>query len=114
MKKVSDKNRLEHILESIDNVLEFTKNVSYEDFVNDKVLNFAVIKNIEIVGEAGYRISKAFKENHSNVNWAKILEMRHTLTHNDYLIENSIAWEIVQKDLLPLREQIQTLYNNEK
>ena len=112
--KIRDKNRLEHILESINNAVEFTQNVSFEDFVNNKMLRFAVIKNIEIVGEASYKISKEFKEKHPEIEWAKIVGMRHVLVHGYYQIEDSIAWEVVQKDLLPLRKQIQELYENEE
>ena len=48
--KIRDKGRLEHILESIANVIEFTKNSTFEDLVNEKILYFAVVKNIEIIG----------------------------------------------------------------
>jgi len=47
---VRDKNRLEHILEAIDNVFEFTKGMTFDDYVTDKKGKFAVVKNLEIVG----------------------------------------------------------------
>ena len=109
---VRDKNRVEHILEAIDNVFEFTKNVAYEDFVNNKMLRFAVVKNLEIIGEASFKLTKGFKNKHNEIDWQTIIGMRHVLVHGYYQIEDFIAWGVVQKDLQPLKEQIQALYDN--
>ena len=61
---VKDKGRLEHILIAISNIEEFTKDLTEEDFVKSKVLFFAVVKNIEIVGEAVYMLTKEYKQSH--------------------------------------------------
>jgi uncharacterized protein with HEPN domain len=108
--KIRDKGRLEHILEAIDDTIEMTKDVSFNDFVNNKILRYAVVKAIEIIGEASYKLSKEFTANNPEVSWAKIIGMRHVLVHGYYQISEVRLWEIIQKDLLPLREQIQTLY----
>ena len=52
--QVRDKGRLEHILQAIDKVFEFTKDVKREEFQKDSILYFAIVKNIEIIGEASY------------------------------------------------------------
>lgn len=57
---IKDRGRLEHMLGAIANVEEFTKDVTLNDFVNSKILFFAVVKNIEIVGEATYMLTKSF------------------------------------------------------
>ena len=57
---IKDRGRLEHMLAAIANVEEFTKDITLNDFVNSKVLFFAVVKNIEIVGEATYMLTKEF------------------------------------------------------
>jgi len=110
--KIRDKGRLEHILESIDYIIDFIKGISFEDFKADMKLRFAIIKNIEIIGEASYMLSKELREQHPEISWRKIINSRHVLVHGYYQIKLEIIWEIIQKDLLPLREQIQTLYNN--
>jgi len=110
---VKDKGRLEHILESIDNIVEFTNGISYNDLSTDKLLNFAVIKNLEIIGEASYKITKDFKAKHPEVEWRLIIDLRHVLVHGYYKIKQEVIWDIIQRDLMPLREQIQTLYDNE-
>jgi len=111
--RIRDKGRLEHILESIDYAFEFAKGMGFEDFKTDMKLQFAIIKNIEIIGEASYKLSNEFREQHPEVPWRKVIGLRHILVHGYYQISLEIIWEIVQKDLLPLREQIQTLYDNE-
>ena len=55
---IRDKGRIEHMLSAIDNVEEFTKNITKDDFVNSKIIFYAVVKNIEIVGEATYMLTK--------------------------------------------------------
>jgi uncharacterized protein with HEPN domain len=107
--KIRDKGRLEHILESIDNAIEFTKDVSFEDFMNNKMLRFAVIKAIEIIGEASYKLTKEFKATNNHIEWDSIVGLRHVLVHGYYQISEIRVWKIIQKDLLPLREQIQAL-----
>ena len=111
--RVRDKGRLEHILQAIDNAIEFTKDVTFDDFLNDKKLFFAVVKNVEIIGEASYKLSKELKTANTNVEWEAIIAMRHVLGHDYYHISIEKVWEIVQKDLLPLKEQIRVIYENE-
>lgn len=111
--KIRDKGRLEHILESIDNVVEFTKGITFEDFINNKILRFAVVKNIEIIGEASYKLSKEIRETNNNIEWEAIIGLRHVLVHGYYQINKERLWKIIQKDLLPLREQIQTIWQKQ-
>ena len=111
--KIRDKGRLEHILESINNLIEFTEGVSYEDFMRNKILRFAVVKNLEIIGEASYKLSKEFKMTNNDIEWEAIIGLRHVLVHGYYQINEARLWKIIQKDLYPLKVQIQTLYDNE-
>ena len=67
--EVRDRGRLEHMLTAIENVEEFTENISLEKFLKSKVLFFAVVKNIEIVGEAPYMLTKEYKHSHTSVTW---------------------------------------------
>ena len=111
--KIRDKGRLEHILNAIANVIEFTKDATFEDLLNSKLLFYAVVKNIEIVGEASYKLSKEFITTNNMIDWEAIIGLRHVLVHGYYHINEERVWKIIQKDLLPLKEQIQILYDNE-
>ena len=111
--KIRDKGRLEHILQAIDCVFEFTENVTFEDFIANKMLKFAVIKNIEIIGEASYMLTNEFREKHTEIEWDIIIKMRHVLVHGYYQIEDQFAWFVVQNDLHPLKEKIKYIYEQE-
>ena len=106
---IRDRGRLEHMLAAIENVEEFTKGILEEDFVNSKLLFFAVVKNIEIVGEATYVLTKEFKQTHSSIPWQVIEKMRHVLVHGYYTISPEKVWETVQEDLPVLKKQIMSL-----
>lgn len=106
---IRDRGRLEHIISAIENVEEFTKGVSIEEFSNSKILFFAVVKNIEIVGEAVYMLSSEFKETHDSVPWSMIEKMRHVLVHGYYTISPEKVWLTIEEDLPILKAQIMTL-----
>ena len=108
---IKDRGRLEHMLSAIDNVEEFTQDISLDDFVKSKVLFFAVVKNIEIVGEATYMLTKEYKQSHQSVPWLVIEKMRHVLVHGYYTISPEKVWETVQEDIPLLKEQIKALLN---
>lgn len=103
---VKDLGRLRHILVSINYVLEFTKDVDFGEFCRNKILYFAVIKNIEIVGEASYMLSREFKEAHPDTPWKAMAGMRHYIVHGYYQVDDKIVWEVATKDFLPLHKQI--------
>ena len=104
--QVRDKGRLEHILEAIDRVFQFTNDISRDDFKKDSILYFAIVKNIEIIGEASYMLSTEFKESHPDTDWKVIVAMRHFLVHGYYQVDPDEIWNVVTQDLQPLKNQI--------
>ena len=101
--KPKDINRLSHIIEAIDNLFEFTKGISFDEYKGNKILRFAVIKNLEIIGEAAYLLTNEFKEKHPEVEWKVIIGMRHVLV---------IVCATIQTELYPLKEKVE-LYKRE-
>ncbi len=104
--QINDRGRLEHILSAIANVNEFLVGYDYERFINDKILYYAVVKNVEIVGEAAYMLSLEFKEEHPATPWDQIEKMRHVLVHGYYQILPEVLWLTINDDLPPLQAQI--------
>ena len=103
---IRDEGRLEHILEAIEKALEFTENVNFDEFKTNVMCRYAVVKCIEIVGEASYKLTNEFRGKHPEIEWRKIIAMRHILVHDYYQTEDTIIWNVV-KDYLPLlKEQI--------
>jgi len=107
--KPRDKERLLHIIEAIDNIFEFVENKTFEIYKNDKILRFAVIKNLEIIGEAAYLLTKEFKANNTNIEWNEMIGMRHILVHGYYQIKDEIIWATIETELSSLKEKITTL-----
>lgn len=103
---VRDKERLEHIIASIDNIFDFTKGKTQQDLDVDKMMFYAVVKNIEVIGEAAFRLTKTFCQLHPDTPWPSIVRMRHVLVHDYYQIKNKEVWKVINEDLQPLRNQI--------
>ena len=110
--KTKDINRLSHIIEAIDNLFEFTQGISFDEYKGNKILRFAIIKNLEIIGEAAYLLTNEFKEKHPEVEWKVIIGMRHVLVHGYYQISDEMVWATIQTELLPLKEKVE-LYKRE-
>ena len=104
-----DKGRLEDILEAADYVSSFVHGLKYGEFLSDKLRYFAVLKNVEIIGEATYMISPAFKEAHPDLPWNNIIKMRHVLVHGYSSVLPELLWDTAINDVPQFRKQIMML-----
>ena len=104
--KPRDIGRLRHIIDAIDNIEMFLKDNTAEDFLTNKMLYFAIVKNMEIIGEAAYMLTNDFRFNHPETDWNAIIRMRHILVHGYYHVDSSIVWTSIRNDLPILRTQI--------
>ncbi len=111
---VRDKGRLQHMLQAIECIEKFTEGLTQEELVSDALHLHAVVYNVQIVGEAVYRLSKEFKSSHPDTSWALIEKMRHILVHDYYRINNDVLWMVIKEDLPPLKEQITRYYDEIK
>lgn len=110
--QVRDRERLEHILEAIDNVLTFAQGKTKEELGTDRMHFYGIVKNIEIVGEAAYKLTKAFRKEHPETPWDDIIRMRHVLIHDYFQIDEEAVVYVIEDNLNPLREQV-THYLND-
>lgn len=101
-----DKERLLHMLEAISNIREFTQGVSREVLFSDKMRYFAVVKNIEIIGEAAHMLTEDFRSSHSELPWKAIIGMRNVIVHDYINIHEDLLWDTIQNDLDPLEIQL--------
>ena len=109
-----DPGRIEHILLAIGKIEEYTKHTSYEQFAADSMRMHATIYNIQIIGEAAYKLSKEFKETHTGVPWLQIEKMRHILVHDYYRIVPEAVWDVVTDDIPNLKSAIENIHNSIK
>ena len=103
---VRDRERLEHIAEAIERILTYTEGKTREALVTDKIMFYGLVKNIEIVGEAAYKLTKAFRKEHPDTPWDVITKMRHVLIHDYFQIDEDTVFYVIHDDLPSLREQV--------
>lgn len=105
--RARDKGRLEDILEYSRNVTALIEGQSYEAFVNSKSIYYSVMKNVEIVGEAAYMLSKAFKKNHPATPWKTVQGMRHVLVHDYAHVVSETLYDTAVNGIPELRKQVE-------
>jgi uncharacterized protein with HEPN domain len=105
----SEKVYLQDILESVDIILTYTENKTEFEFVNDPMLQDAVIRRFEIIGEASSKISENIKNRNSNVQWKLMKEMRNKLIHEYFGISANTIYSTIKLDLPILKEQLENL-----
>lgn len=101
-----DPSRLKHMVDSINNVNQYMEGKTESDLTNNSMLFFAVVKNIEIVGEAAYKLTHEFKESHPTTPWRQIVAMRHILVHGYYQVTASEVYNVYENDLPILLSQL--------
>ena len=104
---LKDRERLEHMLAAIDRVLRYTHGKTYEELVADDMMYYAVVKNIEIMGEAANMLTYEFRDAHPETQWRQVTNMRNFLIHGYHNVEEDLVWEAITQDLAPLREQLE-------
>ncbi len=103
-----DRVRLQHMLDAAQEALSFGEGQTRADLDWDRKLVLALVKDIEIIGEAAYRIAPAAQEDMSDIPWDDIVGMRHRLVHAYFDINLDILWRTVQDDLPPLVALLQS------
>lgn len=96
---IKDKGRIEHMLEMARNLQEANSCHTYEDVLNDKILFYGLTKMTEIIGEAAYKITHEFIDEHPELPWKQIIGMRHILVHGYFKITPEDLWDVIQNDI---------------
>jgi len=97
---------LRHMVDAIELIESYVGNKSYEEFRGDRMLQDAVIREMEILGEAAKNLSKEFKERHPDVPWRSIAGMKDKLIHQYFGVDLEAVWNTVIKDLPVLKENL--------
>jgi uncharacterized protein with HEPN domain len=100
---------VEDILESAFKIIEYTQDLSFEQFSNDTKTIDAVIRNFEIIGEAANRLPQDFKDKYNSVDWHRIIGFRNRIVHDYFGIDYSIVWQIKQTFLSVLIDQLKQI-----
>ena len=97
---------LQDIKEALGKLEEFTQGMDFEDFSRDDKTNFAVIRALEIIGEAARKIPKSFRSQYPDVPWQNMAGMRDKLIHDYFGVDLLVVWKTLQVDLPPLKSII--------
>lgn len=100
---------IDDILEAASKIASYTAGMAREDFVSSGMAADAVVRNLEIIGEAANRLPKEFTDKHPQIEWRKIIGLRHRIVHDYFGVDLDIIWAITRQDLPDFISQITTL-----
>ncbi len=104
---------IHHMLDHAREAREMTTNRSRGDLDSDRMLNLALVRLMEVVGEASRRVQDGFRSLHPHVPWRETTDFRNRLIHGYDQINFDVLWDIIQEDLPPLIEQLETIIAEE-
>ncbi len=105
---------IEHILESIEAIEEFSKNINEKELHLNRLKRSAIVKEIEIIGEASKNISNKIKEKYPKIPWKEISGTRDIMAHRYFGIDITVVLKIIKNDIPKLKKQILEIKKNLK
>jgi uncharacterized protein with HEPN domain len=103
---------LNDITESITDIKEFTKGITFEDFLKDRKTIKAVVRSLEIIGEAANKIPQNIRKKYLETPWQEIIGMRNKLMHEYFGTDLNIVWQTIEEDLVPLEKTVIKIFND--
>jgi uncharacterized protein with HEPN domain len=107
--KLDDKARLEHILESAKDAISFLGCMTEDELAQNRMALQAIVRSVEIIGEAASQLTPEFRRKNNHVPWAQIVGMRNRLIHAYFDIDHELVFSTVQADIPILVDQIKHL-----
>ena len=105
---------IKHILESIKIIEDYLDNISKEGFMEEQKLQDAVIRRLEVIGEAVKNISSELKEKYPEIPWQSIAGTRDKLTHHYFGVDLELVWNVVIEELPKLKKEMEKILGNGK
>lgn len=113
MSERKDSELVADILEAITRISGYTANMNYEAFLTDTKTQDAVIRNLEIIGEAAKKVSPQLRDQSSELPWRSMAGLRDRLIHDYFGVNVDIVWQIVSSDLAALVEPLKAMICDE-
>ena len=100
---------LEHIIENILDIEEFSTGLTKEELKNDKLKQNAIVRSLEIIGEAVKNVPNTFRNKHSQIEWSKISGLRDKLIHHYFGVDFNTIWDVIKVDLPELKKKVKLI-----
>jgi len=104
------KDYLSDILDSMNKIDSFTKDMNLDDFKNDDKTFYAVIRALEIIGEAVKKLPKTIKSRYGKIPWQQIAGMRDKLIHDYFGVDSEVVWETIKTDIPQVKPLIEKIH----
>lgn len=109
MRRREYKDYLNDILSSVNDIENFVKGMTFEQFEKDRKTLNAVVRSLEIIGEASKNLPAAMRAKYSNVPWKRIIGMRDKVIHGYFGVNVKTLWDTAKDDLPPLKQLVQNM-----
>ena len=106
---MSDKKDLvfiRHIMDSIEAIEEFSNGLSKKELISNRLKQSAIVREIEVIGEAAKNLSKNFKDKYNKIAWKDIIGTRDIITHRYFGVDLDVVWNIIKEDLPKLKKYL--------
>ena len=108
MPKRDDALLIDDMILCFKSIAEYTKDMSFENFLNSKMCVDAVIRNFEVIGEAANILSKDFKDRHQQIEWRIMTDFRNRLIHDYFGISYKVVWSIIINEVPDYISKLET------
>jgi uncharacterized protein with HEPN domain len=98
--------RVRDILNASKKILRYTEGMDFDDFLKNELVRDAVLRNIEIIGEAAKKLSTSHKQAYPDIEWRKIAGMRDIVAHEYFGVSDEIVWNVVTEKIPELLEHL--------
>ena len=100
---------IKHIIEGIESIENFSKGISKTKFLKDELRQNAIIRKLEIIGEATKNVPSSFRNKYPSIEWKRIAGLRDKLIHDYFGVNVGRVWNIVKKDIPDLKKKIKVI-----
>ncbi len=104
--KFGDHIRLRHILDAIESINTYVGNKDYQAFSEHPMMQDACIRQLQVIGEACSKVSHALREKNQQIPWQQIIGLRIIVIHEYFGVDDVVIWDVIQKDLPELQQQV--------